>query len=180
MSRITYAGDGFTALVPRQVLDLFTVGKEQVSIEHRDQQVRVSAGNRSVIARELDAQFPRYQMLIAGADEGATVFAQFRRADLLGAFDTRAHQVRLQFRGDGTMQVSTGDDVGKVEQTIAASVSSHDELPFQIAANPTYLASILKGIESETVEFTASKPTKPMVFKAGDDYHLLMPVRLPG
>lgn len=196
MSRITYAESGFTALVPREVLDLFTAGKDQVTVEHGNtgvlvhnstEWVRVSAGNRSAIAPVVDAEFPKYRQLIAGADEGATVFAQFRRTDLLAAFDTRAHQVRLHLRGDGTMQVSTGpatggDGVARVEQTIAASVSSHDEylLPFLIAANPAYLASILKGIASDIVEFTASKPARPMVFKAGADYHLLMPVRLPG
>lgn len=194
MSRIGYAGEGFTALVPGKVLGLFTVGtKESVRVEYgklaamanpaeHEMRVRVSAGGREVIAQVLGAEFPKWRHLISGADDSATLLAMFRRADLLAAFDAKGFQVRLEVRGDGTMLVSSRDrdSNATLEQTIAASAVTENGLPFTVAVNPVNLAGVLKGIAGDTVELTASTSTRPMVFKAGDDFHLVMPVRLPG
>jgi DNA polymerase III sliding clamp (beta) subunit (PCNA family) len=182
LSRITFgADDGFTALVPGNALRLFTVGvKGAVSVEHSDGLVRITADGRSVITRVLDAEFPRWQHLIDSADGAATVVAEIRRADLLDAIGAGI-RVHLELRADGTMAVSTRDVDGAavVEQTIAATVVA-DELPFTGAVSVHNLTAVLKGIAGDVVTLTASTPLRPIVLKSGDDYHLVMPVKMPG
>lgn len=196
MSVITYADTGFTTLVQRQTLQPFAKGKGQVTVEHghtgtethSTEYVRVTSGDRSIMSPVLEADFPKWRHLMPADPPLA---ALVRRADLLDAVDPRGFQVRLQWRGDGTMVVSTFDrdmmgpsgTSASLEQTIAANVTVNPyggpELPFLVAHNPAFLASILKGIESPNVEITATSPNKPVVYKSGADYHLLMPVRLP-
>jgi DNA polymerase III sliding clamp (beta) subunit (PCNA family) len=142
----------------------------------------VAAGRRSVIARVLDHQFPKWRHFMDDAATGATVHATIRRADLLAAaaVDRKAPQVRLTLHADGVLTVATDSSTQTVAATDVQGVERWDG--FMIAANPTYLLSILAGIASSQVRFSASKPGKPMLFADtdGPDRHLLMPVKIAG
>lgn len=190
MSRIEFARGGeFDSLVPWRPLELFTVGKGSVLIEfgrlfdkampsHGDKRIRVSRDGRSVVAFELDATFPKWAQLIPSE---FSVVAEIRKADLLAALG--GDNVDLTFNIGGTVTVSAYErgnaaDV-VVSQTIAAAVVSDDGLPFTIRVASAYVADALKCIAADVVEFGGTTPTRPMVFSAGADLHLVMPQRIP-
>lgn len=190
LSRIGYAADGFGALVPRQALDKFLIGKGAVSVEFGklasmdnpaadEMRVRVSRDGRSVVARVLGAEFPKYRQLIP-SESDATVVAEIRKADLLAAL--AGDNVDLTLQPEGTMSVSARERDGdvSVSQTIAAEIVTADGLPFTVRVCSKYVADALKGIAADVVTFYATTPTLPMIWQAGDDVHLVMPQRIPG
>ncbi|MCV7174831.1 beta clamp domain-containing protein [Mycolicibacterium sphagni] len=181
LSVVHHGSEGFTGLVPREALGLFTVGKGAATVEHGDKAVRISREQRSVIAVELDAQFPKFRQLIPSRDN-VTLVATFRRVDLLGAVAGDA--VQLEFQSGGTLTVSgydyRGDGKPLTVQTIAADITESDGLPFTLRCNATYLRELLKVMTSDVIEFWGTTPTRPMLFTDGGDQFLLMPVRIPG
>jgi DNA polymerase III sliding clamp (beta) subunit (PCNA family) len=170
LSRIEFARGGeFDALVPREPLQLFTVGKGGVLIEfgklfdrelpsHGDKRVRVSRDGRSVVAFELDAQFPKYRQLIPTE---FTIMAGFRKADMLAAL--AGESVDLTFDSlVGTITVSGRERDGGVvvSQAIAADVVHDDPTSFTIRACSKYVADALKGIDADLIEFGGTTPSR--------------------
>jgi DNA polymerase III sliding clamp (beta) subunit (PCNA family) len=187
---ITYADKGFTALVPGAALRAFTDGV--VSVQHGKfagikvkgvdgGAVRISSGGRSIVCRELDAEFPKWRNQIQSEEDYGLV-AFLRRRQLLEAIDGGDH-VTVTLR-DGAMTITSADrdQTTEIEQDIDADVLKGDELlPFTARYNRVFLTGIVKNIQDGTIRFFASEPVKPIVLKGStdDELHLLMPVRMP-
>jgi DNA polymerase-3 subunit beta len=185
LSCITYDSHGFDALVPGAVLRAFASGDTVVNVEPGTvgadaKWVRISSGGRSVLARQLDCEFPKYRQLIPTE---LPVQAMIRRDELLGAIGDSEH-VTLTLRHDDTMLVCAASRDGdmEVEQEISAPLLGDGELPFTVRLNSKNLAGCLKGTSAGVLKFAATTSSRPVVLTgAGDgDLHLVMPVRIAG
>jgi DNA polymerase III sliding clamp (beta) subunit (PCNA family) len=195
LTAITYAEHGFSALVPSSALRPFATGTDVVTVEHGklvgigvgvgyDGAVQVSSGGRSIIARVLDADFPKWRQLIPTELPVAAVISRTELLDALGG-----DQVTLQLRADDTMTVTSSDHDGhgidsdvSIQQQIAATIlDGGDELPFTIRLNTVRLTGCVKGIAGGVLKFAASTATRPVVLTGvgEDDLHMVMPIRVP-
>lgn len=193
LTRVAYTAHGkpISALVPGAVLRAFTRSADLVVIDHgrlgadgvEGGAVHVSSGDRSIIARVLDAEFPKWRQLIPAEDEMALV-ALIRRDELLGAIGT-GDDVTLTVRPESILvcSIDRNGDV-EVEQQIdvVSLIRGGEDLPFTVRINRRNLGGCLKGIQAGAVRFMASAPTKPVLLQGmGDnDLHLVMPIRIPG
>lgn len=179
LTRVTFAEHGFTAMVPGAVLRAFATGTDVVHLERGGGFVRLCSGGRSIIARELDVDFPKWRQLIP--DE-SVVSAMIQRAELLDAIG--GDYVTLTLRANGTMLVCAASDGVQVEQTIDTPLLSDDEaLPFTVRFTTENLAACLKSIASGVIRFAANPSPRPVMLTGPDqagDLHLVMPVRIPG
>lgn len=192
LARVDHAGGRFDALVPSGALKPFTVGKggpvsvtygrlESMDNPAADQmRIRAERDGRTITARVLDCQFPKWQHLIASAKDSATMIAEVRISDLLAAM--AGVSVDLEFQSGGTITV-TGraqwDHSVVTVQTIAADIATDDGLPFTVRLATEYLTGALKNFTGDTVTVSASTSGRPVSLEAGADYHLVMPQRIP-
>lgn len=192
LTAITYAEHGFTALVPSSALRPFAAGADVVTVEYGklagmknpaadEMRVQVSTGGRSIIARVMDAEFPKWRQLIPTE---VSVAAMTSRAELLDALGDEV-QVTLQLRADNTMSVTSSGIHGdvSVEQEIVATVlDGGDELPFTIRLNTANLTDCVKGIVGGVLKLAATTSSRPLVLTGAsdDEQHLVMPIRMPG
>lgn len=191
LTAITYADHGFTALVPSGALRPFAGGTDVVTVEHgavvdpvagvvgHGGAVQVSSGGRSIIARLLDAEFPKWRQLIP---TNAAVTAILSRTELLAALGDR-EQVTLQLRADDTMTVTSSDrdgDVSVQQEIVATVLDGGDYLPFKIVLNTANLTGCVKGITGGVVKWAATTSSRPLVLTGvtDDERHLVMPIRI--
>ena len=186
LSRVAYTvhGKPMAALVPGEALRAFTRSDELVVIDHSEDgaSVHVSSGHRSIIAKVLDCEFPKWRQLIPSEDT-LPLAAVIRRRQLLDAIGG-GDDVTLTVNRDSMLVCSTGrrDGDGEVEQRIdVLSLLRGDGLPFTVRIASKNLEACLKGMASGAVQFMASTPTRPVVLQGvGDDnLHLIMPIRTP-
>lgn len=191
LARVDHAGGAFDALVPSTALKPFTVGKGDLEVtlgrlstmdnpSENELRVHVERAGRSIVARVLDAQFPKWRHLINSAKDAATMVAEVRKADLMAAL--AGLSVDLEWQAGGTVTVTGrggfADDVVSV-QTVAADIASDTGLPFTVRLSTEYLTAALKAFDGDMVTFSASTSARPVSLEAGADYHLIMPQRIP-
>jgi len=198
LSRIRYDREGgITASVSGAALRPFAAGDEAIFIEGgrlAGDGARIgigalrlrSADERISITRVLDADFPKWQNLIP---ESAAVSVMFRRRDLLAAMG-KGEDVTLTLEepddeGQGVMRVVSTDRAGdtEIEQSIEVTyLAFAGELPFTVRLARTSLEECAKGIASGALQLDANHPHKPVVLTGAgydDDFHMMMPIRMP-
>jgi DNA polymerase-3 subunit beta len=192
LTRVNYTGCGkpMAALIPATALRTFTRGEEFVTIESgklgadgaEGGMVHVHSGQRSIIARVLDGEFPKWRQLVPDP-EAATVRVVLRRDDLLPAIGADDHDVTLTITGEATMRVVDADRDGDVQveqQVRLVGTQRADEVPFTVRLKAANLRACLKG-SSAVCTLEATTPHKPVVLRALSDaeFHLIMPIKIP-
>jgi hypothetical protein len=187
LSRIAYTTRGnrpIAAMVPADALSAFTHAAALVIIDQGTagnmDVMRVSSDNRSIIARMMVDEFPKWQQLIPD-DDNLSLIALIRRDELLGALN--GEDVTLTV-GQDSILVTSADRNGdvEVEQQIGIlKLLRGDDLPFTIRMSRENLRGCLKSVSTGALQFKASAPNKPVVLQGvGDaDLHLIMPIRIP-
>jgi DNA polymerase III sliding clamp (beta) subunit (PCNA family) len=192
LTRINYAGAGMpvTALIPGAALRAFTRGDELVIIDvgqlgadgAPSGVTQVVQGQRSIIARVLKHDFPKWRQLIPDT-ESATVRVVIRRDELLEALSADDHQITLTITADGikVLDKDRDGDMSAEQDVPLFSVSLGDGLPFTVGLRAKFLKAALKAVGAGLVHFEASNPHKPVALRALNDkeLHLIMPIRMP-
>jgi DNA polymerase III sliding clamp (beta) subunit (PCNA family) len=196
LTRVTYAhcGKPMIALVPAGALRSFSRGDELVTVDRGNlagitqegvegSMVHISAGQRSIIARVLDGDFPKWEQLIP-TSEDAQVRVVIRRDELLAAIGADDHQITLTITDDGALQVVDRDRDGDTEvaqQLRVHSIQCADGLPFTVRFSAKNLRGCLRSVGTGVVHFEATTSHKPVIVRAlGDaELHLIMPIKLP-
>ncbi|GAC66765.1 DNA polymerase III subunit beta [Gordonia soli] len=158
----------------------------------------ILGATKRTTTRLLDAEFPKFRQLLPASHtaiatiESAPLIEAIKRVALVAE---RGAQVRMQF-GDGSVLLTAGgDEAGKAEEELPVQFQGE---PLTIAFNPGYLQDGLSAINSGSVDFGFTTPSRPAVLRpsSGEDpvadesgafvapasafSYLLMPVRLPG
>jgi hypothetical protein len=186
LSRIAYTAgkNPIAATVPADALSAFIHAVSLVIVDQGTagnmDVVRVSSHNRSIIARMMVDEFPKWPQLIPD-DDTLSLAVLIARDELLGALN--GEHVTLTVEPDSILVTSADRDGDvEVEQQIGIlKLLRGDNLPFTVRISRENLRGCLKSISTGAVQFKASAPNKPVVLQGMGDggLHLVMPIRIP-
>ena len=180
-------------------------GASQVTIALGDGLLGLQAGGRRTTVRLLDVEFVKYRSLLPSSHTTTVdipvseLGESIKRVALV---TDRGHHLRMQV-ADGSLTLTAGgDDEGRAEEDLPASVDGAELL---IAFNPSYLLDGLGVVHSDSVRLAFTTPARPALLvpitadgeERGSDgtnngpdgspgtgnsayRYLVMPARLPG
>jgi DNA polymerase III subunit beta len=158
----------------------------ELEIRHSENHLLFRVGNRQLIARLLDVNFPDYEKILGkGNDKVATVSriacqSAIRRVALFSP--ERARGVRLSFEKDLLTIASASQELGEGTETIDAR---YDGEPLAIGLNAQYLLDFLDEVETENVRLELKdENTQCLCYPEGEVegasryLYVVMPMRL--
>lgn len=150
----------------------------------------LTCGSRTLQARGLEGEFPKYRPLIPDSASFARML-EFPRPEVLAAVErvrtagARLSPLRLTVQGGDALLIEAGNDVDS--DTYAAAevhgvkVLKADDPIDLIALNDGYLRDGLLAFTDDTVLWATKNGTSPQVFRAAAEpgfTYLLMPVKM--
>jgi len=143
-------------LIPKkalaEILKMDGGSDARVEIRHSENHLLFTVGNRQLIARLLDVNFPDYEKILSKNNDrvalvptGATKDA-IRRVSLFSS--ERSRGVKLSFEKDLLTVASASQELGEGHETLDVSF---DGEPLSIGLNAQYLLDFLEEAETETV-----------------------------
>jgi DNA polymerase III subunit beta len=142
-------------LIPKKALaEILKMGAEgaELTIRHSENHLLFSVGNRQLIARLLDVNFPDYEKILAkGNDRVARVSrincqAAIRRVSLFSS--ERSRGIKLSFEKNLLTIASASQELGEGSETLDVDF---DGEPLSIGLNAQYLLDFLDEAETEKV-----------------------------
>lgn len=171
------------AVIPGKALEevpKLAAGADEVRMGIAENQIVFEFGHSVYVTRRIEGTFPNYKQLVP--DDGETKLTVSRmqieeaakRVSLLAQ-----HNAPLRLKiNEGNLRLSAQtQDVGEATEDLMVSSSGQD---VEIAFNHSFLVDGLSSSDEETLEFLASSPLKPGVFRSvgSSAYtYLIMPVR---
>jgi DNA polymerase-3 subunit beta len=180
----------------------------QVTIALGDGLLGLEAGGRRTTVRLLDVEFVKYRSLLPSSHTTTVDIPVSELGDSIkrvALVTDRGHHLRMQVTDGSLTLTAGGDDEGRAEEDLPASVDGAELL---IAFNPSYLLDGLGVVHSDTVRLAFTTPARPALLvpilaeagegKNGSDVaddngpngapgtansayrYLVMPARLPG
>lgn len=171
----------------RQILGLLDGLDCDVEIAVAERMIRVSAGPRAFVLKNIDGSYPDYRRVIpAEPPEVATVSAAGLAAALerVAVILERAETQRATLEAvAGDLQVSTRSRNGHdAEDTVAADIMAggHGKPPWKANFNVGYLRETLGLWGAENVVLAQNTPDSPLLIvcpATPEDRHVIMPMR---
>ena len=176
----------------------------QVTIALGEGLLGLEAGGRRTTVRLLDVEFVKYRSLLPSSHTTTVDVPVSELGDSIkrvALVTDRGHHLRMQVSEGSLTLTAGGDDEGRAEEDLPASVDGAELL---IAFNPAYLLDGLGVVHSDTVRLAFTTPARPALMVpitagdvAGSDgpdngpdgapgtansayRYLVMPARLPG
>jgi DNA polymerase III subunit beta len=157
-------------------------GGEEISVfvSKKNNQVVFTSGERTLVGRLLEGEFPQYEKIIP---QDFSVKVEFDRSEMEEALKISsifaresANIVRFAI-GKDKITVSSSGELGEQSNDVEAKVNGEEN---EIAFNAGYVLDLLANIDSERVSFEMSGPLNPGVFRTEDPsfLHLIMPIRV--
>ena len=121
----------------------------------------LQAGGRRTTVRLLDVEFVKYRSLLPSSHTTTVDIPVSELGDSIkrvALVTDRGHHLRMQV-ADGSLTLTAGgDDEGRAEEDLQASVDGAELL---IAFNPSYLLDGLGVVHSDTVRLAFTTPARP-------------------
>ena len=127
-------------------------GGGDLVIRHSENHLLFSVGNRQLIARLLDVNFPPYEKILSKGNDKVAIVprvacqAAIRRVALFSS--ERARGVKLTFEKNSLTVASASQELGEGTETLDIS---YDSEPLSIGLNAQYLLDFLDEAETENV-----------------------------
>ena len=157
-------------------------GNEEVGVyvSNKNNQVVFVSGERTLVGRLLEGEFPNFEKIIP---QDFSVRSEFDRSEMEEALKISSIFARdganiVKFSiGKDKITVSSSGELGEDRVEVEAKSSGEEN---EIAFNGRYVLDFLSNIDSERVTFEMSGPLNPGVFKIQDPsyLHLIMPIRV--
>jgi len=174
-------------LLPRKTLNEIARlldGVDAVEFSQGENHLFFRAGNRLLISRKIDANFPAYERVIPKNNDKKIDFdrdrlaAAVRRVRLLS--NERSKAVKFAIAKDQVEITSSTPDLGEAHEVLPVEYAGP---PLQICFNADYVDNFLGVVESESVELEFKDETSQAVMKPvgadGYDYtYVIMPMRI--
>lgn len=184
-------GTDLTILIPRKALDeilrLETGEDGNVAFGVSENQLFFEAGDRRLMARMIDVNFPNYMEVIA-RDNDRKVFvdrerllATIRRISLVANERTRA--VRFDFAPGKLTVSSTNPELGDARETVPIDYAGN---PFHVGLNAAYVTDFLSAVDTPSVSLDLKDENSQCIGRPAStsedlpyDYlYVVMPMRL--
>jgi DNA polymerase III subunit beta len=184
-------GSDLTILIPRKALDeilrLESGEDGNVQFGVSENQLFFEAGDRRLMARMIDVNFPNYMEVIA-RDNDRKVFvdrerllATIRRISLVANERTRA--VRFDFAPGKLTVSSTNPELGDARETVPIDYAGN---PFHVGLNAAYVTDFLSAVDTPSVSLDLKDENSQCIGRPAStsedlpyDYlYVVMPMRL--
>jgi DNA polymerase-3 subunit beta len=187
----TTKGSDFTVLVPRKALEeilrLETDAEGDVRFGVSDNQLFFEAGERQLMARMIDVNFPNYMEVISRDNDRRVMvdrerlLSTIRRISLVANERTRA--VRFDFAPGKLTVSSTNPELGDARETVPIDYAG---TPFFVGLNAAYVTDFLSAVDTPQVSLDLKdensqcigKPATPSEELPYDYLYVVMPMRL--
>ncbi|HKO55603.1 MAG TPA: DNA polymerase III subunit beta [Thermoanaerobaculia bacterium] len=185
-------GSDLTILIPRKALDeilrLESAGEENaVRFGVSDNQLFFEAGERRLLARMIDVNFPNYMEVISRDNDRHVMvdrerlLSTIRRISLVANERTRA--VRFDFAPGKLTVSSTNPELGDARETVPIDYAGN---PFFVGLNAAYVTDFLSAVDTPSVALDLKDENSQCIGKpspSGDDLpyeylYVVMPMRL--
>jgi DNA polymerase-3 subunit beta len=174
--------DCVSAVVPGDALRVVMVmaAEGKVRVRFGAQNVLFDGGKWSVVAKLIDATFPKYQQVIPERSGKVLKVSKARMLSALSVaavmLDGKSEAVRLVAVNDGTALrlESAQAEVGESEALVPAECAP----VFRAAFNFRYLREMLEALREDEVCIDMRDETSPARIESGDFTAVLMPLRI--
>lgn len=184
-------GNDLTILIPRKALDEITrlEGGEDNSVRFgvSDNQLFFEAGDRRLLARMIDVNFPNYMEVIARDNDRHVMvdrerlLSTIKRISLVANERTRA--VRFDFAPGKLTVSSTNPELGDARETVPIDYAGQ---PFFVGLNAAYVMDFLSATDTPSVSLDLKDENSQCIGKpasTGEDLpydylYVVMPMRL--
>ncbi len=187
----TKKGTDLTILIPRKALDeilrLETGEQGTVQFGVSENQLFFDAGDRRLMARMIDVNFPNYMEVISRDNDRHVMvdrerlLSTIRRISLVANERTRA--VRFDFAPGKLTVSSTNPELGDARETVPIDYAGN---PFFVGLNAAYVADFLSAVDTPSVSLDLKDENSQCIGKpasTGEDLpydylYVVMPMRL--
>jgi DNA polymerase-3 subunit beta len=187
----TKKGSDFTVLVPRKALEeiLRLEGNEDGTVRFgvSDNQLFFEAGERRLMARMIDVNFPNYMEVISRDNDRHVMvdrerlLSTIRRISLVANERTRA--VRFDFAPGKLTVSSTNPELGDARETVPIDYAGN---PFFVGLNAAYVTDFLAAVDTPQVSLELKDENSQCIGRpatnaedlAYDYLYVVMPMRL--
>lgn len=184
-------GSELTILIPRKALDeilrLESAEEGTVRFGVSENQLFFEAGDRRLMARMIDVNFPNYMEVIARDNDRHVIvdrerlLSTIRRISLVANERTRA--VRFDFAPGKLTVSSTNPELGDARETVPIDYAGN---PFHVGLNAAYLTDFLSAVDTQSVSLDLKdensqcigRPASTADDLAYDYLYVVMPMRL--
>ena len=184
-------GSDLTILIPRKALDeilrLETGEDGNVRFGVSENQLFFEAGERRLMARMIDVNFPNYMEVIARDNDRKVMvdrerlLATIRRISLVANERTRA--VRFDFAPGKLTVSSTNPELGDARETVPIDYAGN---PFHVGLNAAYVTDFLSAVDTPSVSLDLKDENSQCIGRPAStsedlpyDYlYVVMPMRL--
>jgi DNA polymerase III subunit beta len=184
-------GSDLTILIPRKALDeiLRLEGGEDGTVKFgvSENQLYFEAGDRRLMARMIDVNFPNYMEVISRDNDRHVMvdrerlLSTIRRISLVANERTRA--VRFDFAPGKLTVSSTNPELGDARETVPIDYAGN---PFFVGLNAAYLTDFLSAVDTQSVSLDLKdensqcigRPASTADDLAYDYLYVVMPMRL--
>jgi DNA polymerase-3 subunit beta len=181
-------GEENKAILPKKTLGelgrLLTEGEGDIGYERGENHLFFTAGDRLLISRMIDGQFPAYERVIP---KGNDKHIEFERDRLTNAVkrvalmsNERSRAVKFQIEKGKVDVTSSSPDLGEARETLPVEYTGS---PMQICFNAQYVLDFLAAVATDVVSLELKDEVSQAVMKPvgaeGYDYtYVIMPMRV--
>lgn len=189
--KTTKKGSDFTVLVPRKALEeiLRLEGDDDGTVRFgvSDNQLFFEAGERRLMARMIDVNFPNYMEVISRDNDRKVLvdrerlLSTIRRISLVANERTRA--VRFDFAPGKLTVSSTNPELGDARETVPIDYAGN---PFFVGLNAAYVTDFLSAVDTPQVSLELKDENSQCIGRpesnaeelAYEYLYVVMPMRL--
>ena len=181
-------GEEVKAILPKKTLGelgrLLTEGDGDIAYERGENHLFFTAGDRLLISRMIDGQFPAYERVIPKGNDKHIEFERDRltnavkRVALLS--NERSRAVKFQIDSGKVDVTSSSPDLGEAKETLPVEYTGTS---MQICFNAQYVLDFLSAVTTDVVALELKDEVSQAVMKPvgaeGYDYtYVIMPMRV--
>jgi DNA polymerase-3 subunit beta len=181
-------GDEIRAILPKKTLGelgrLLGEGDGDISYERGENHLFFKVGDRLLISRMIDGQFPAYERVIPKGNDKHIEFERDRLTNAVNRVallsNERSRAVKFQIEKGKVDVTSSSPDVGEARETLPVEYAG---AAMQICFNAQYVLDFLRAVTSDVVSLDLKDEVSQAVMKPigaeGYDYtYVIMPMRV--
>jgi DNA polymerase-3 subunit beta len=180
--------DEVRAILPKKTLSelgrLLAEGDGDIRYERGENHLFFAIGDRMLISRVIDGQFPAYDRVIPKGNDKSVEFERdritsaVRRVALLS--NERSRAVKFQIEKGKVEVTSSSPEFGEAREVLMVSYAG---APVQICFNAQYVLDFLNVVDTEAVTLelkdeTSQAQMKPVGASSLDYTYVIMPMRI--
>jgi DNA polymerase III subunit beta len=180
--------DEIRAILPKKTLGelgrLLGEGDGDIGYERGENHLFFQVGDRMLISRMIDGQFPAYERVIPKGNDKHIEFERDRLANAVKRValmsNERSRAVKFQIDSGKVDVTSSSPDLGEAKETLPVEYTG---APMQICFNAQYVLDFLAAVATDVVSLELKDEVSQAVMKPvgaeGYDYtYVIMPMRV--